>query len=415
MNRLVAVICREYLERVRSKAFVVGTIAAPLMMAAFMLLPLYFAQHGGQALRIAVVDDGSGLGAEVERSLLEMQQDGRAQFTVERASMAEREALERRVREGALDGYLHLPPMTADRFEPEYRGKNVSNDMDLDDVERAIEDARRGRLLTDAGLSRPAIEDLSRRLRLKKMQLTATGAREERGASTLVAVLLMVMLYTTVVMWGQATMTSVLEEKTSRVVEILVSHLSPAQLFAGKLIGVGAVGLTQYGAWFVAMVVLGSVSGSIGLASEGAKALAGMGWLVPLSFIAFFVLGYLLYAALFAAVGASVNTPQEAQSLVFPVFAPLILSMMAFPAVLRSPDGPVSVTLSMIPFMTPLLMFLRIAIATPPLWQIALSMILTAATVAGVVLLASRIYRVGILMYGKRPTFPEILRWVRAR
>jgi ABC-2 type transport system permease protein len=131
------------------------------------------------------------------------------------------------------------------------------------------------------------------------------------------------------------------------------------------------------------------------------------------SFVVFFLLGYFLYAALYAAIGSAVNTIQEAQSLVFPVIMPLVISIMFFPVVLQSPDSPLAVGLSLFPFATPLLMFLRITVLTPPLWQIALSIALTLATIVLVTWGSSRIYRVGILMYGKRPTFPEMMRWLR--
>jgi ABC-2 type transport system permease protein len=136
-------------------------------------------------------------------------------------------------------------------------------------------------------------------------------------------------------------------------------------------------------------------------------------WLILLSFPVYFLLGYFLYASLYAAIGAAVNTIQEAQNLVFPVVMPLVTSVMFFPVVLQTPDSPLAVGASLFPFFTPLLMFLRITVLTPPAWQIALSVALTVATVGLVIWASARIYRVGILMYGKRPTFPELLRWVR--
>jgi ABC-2 type transport system permease protein len=131
------------------------------------------------------------------------------------------------------------------------------------------------------------------------------------------------------------------------------------------------------------------------------------------SLVVFFLLGFLLYSALFAAVGSAVNSQQEASSLAFPVMMPLIVGVMLFPLVMQAPDGTAATVLSFIPFLTPLIMFLRIAILTPPWWQIVLSILTTGATIAGVLWVASRIYRVGILMYGKKPTFPELVRWVR--
>jgi ABC-2 type transport system permease protein len=184
----------------------------------------------------------------------------------------------------------------------------------------------------------------------------------------------------------------------------------PTTLLAGKLVGVGGAGLTQFLIWALSL---------FGASAAMAGPLAGsfpMPEITPLmlaSFVLFFLLGFLFYAALYAAIGSAVNTVQEAQNFVFPVIMPLILAMVCFPTVLESPDGPLAVTLSMIPGISPLIMFLRVVVLTPPLWQIGLSIGLLALGVAGVIWLAARIYRVGILMYGKKPTFPELVKWVR--
>jgi len=207
-------------------------------------------------------------------------------------------------------------------------------------------------------------------------------------------------------------MTSVIEEKTSRVVEVMVSSMPSARLFAGKLLGVGAAGLTQFLVWAAALAVIGVFAAGASGTLAGVR-LPEAGPLVLGALVVFFLLGYFFYAALFAAIGAAVNTPQEAQTLVFPVFVPLVVGTMCFPLVLQSPDSPLSTVLSLLPPLTPLLMFLRITVLTPPWWQIALSIVLTGLAIAAVVWCAARIHRVGILMYGKRPTFPEILRWVR--
>jgi len=221
----------------------------------------------------------------------------------------------------------------------------------------------------------------------------------------------MMMLYVTTLMWGQALMTGVIEEKASRVVELAVSSMSPWSLLSGKLLGIGGAGLTQLLVWVFSMAAISTFGAPMLAASE-----VPMPEITPLiltSYVIFFLLGFFLYASLYAAVGASVNTVQEAQSLVFPVMMPLILSVMFFPFVLQNPDSRLSVIPSLITPCTPIVMFLRITVLTPPAWQIVLSILLTALTTAGVMWVSARIYRVGILMYGKRPTFPEILRWVR--
>jgi ABC-2 type transport system permease protein len=219
------------------------------------------------------------------------------------------------------------------------------------------------------------------------------------------------MLYTTVAIWGQALMQGVVEEKANRIVEVMVASVPTSTLFAGKLLGVGAVGLTQFVIW-AACLVLGGVFSAPALLGRGLTLEVPPSHVVAL--IVFFLLGYFLYAALYAAIGASVNTPQEAQGLVFLAFAPLILAFVFCPAVLSNPEGSLSTVLSFIPPFTPILMFARIVSQAPPYWEVALSIVLTLVTVALVSWTASRIYRVGILMYGKRPTLPEILKWVRS-
>jgi ABC-2 type transport system permease protein len=173
---------------------------------------------------------------------------------------------------------------------------------------------------------------------------------------------------------------------------------------------VGAAGLTQFLVWVGTLLVL-SLLGA-GMAGLGPGGLPEISGLTLVSFLVCFLLGFLMYAALFAAVGACVNTTQEAQSLAFPVFMPLVLAVMFLMPVIQAPDSTLAIGLSLFPLFTPLLMFLRISVLTPPAWQLVLALLLSVLTIVGIVFLAGRIYRVGILMYGKRPTFPEIVRWV---
>jgi ABC-2 type transport system permease protein len=217
-------------------------------------------------------------------------------------------------------------------------------------------------------------------------------------------------LYVSILMWGQAVMTSVIEEKSSRVVEVMGAGVSSTTLLAGKLLGVGGAGLTQFLVWSVSLFGLslamaGPLSGSVPMPEITP--------LMLVSFVLFFLLGFFFYAALYASIGAAVNTVQEAQSLAFPVMLPIIVGMVSFPAALEAPDGTLAVALSMIPGISPLIMFLRIVVLQPPLWQIALSVALMVLGILAVLWLSARVYRVGILMYGKKPTFPELLKWVR--
>jgi ABC-2 type transport system permease protein len=413
--RLLAIVRREYVERVRTKAFLIGTLIGPLLLAGLTILPTaLMSKQRGKPLRVAVLDASGVLRTTVEKALRERKVEGEARFVLESpgegSADAVRAALRADVLSGRLDGYLFLPEDALDRSRAEYYGKNVSNVMDLGLMDSAVEDALVAFRLAAAGLPEGRIQDLLRRLDLKTIRLSESGEREDRGGSFLLSMILLLTLYTSVAMWGSALMNGVIEEKANRVVEIMVSSVSPVQLFAGKLLGVGAVGLTQLTAWAACAAALSFV---------GARAAGATGVQLPelqpvvlLFFVVFFLLGYFLYGAMYAAIGAAVNSQQEAQSLVFPVLMPLIFGVMLFPMVLSSPDSTLSTVLSMVPFWAPLLMFLRVSALMPPPWQLALSIGITLATIVVLNWGAARIYRVGILMYGKRPTLPELLKWV---
>jgi ABC-2 type transport system permease protein len=417
VRRLLAVARREYVERVRSKAFVISTILGPLIMAGFLVVPtVVMARQRGKALRVAVLDAEGTLRTAVEQSLARRKANDLARFDVRpapapAAGTDARETLRAAVLKGDLDAYVYLPPDTVERSAAEYHGRNVSNMVDIGLVDAAVEEAVIGRRLTTAGLAPHAVEHVTRKLDLKTVRLSTTGEREDRGGSFFLAMILMTILYTSIAMWGAAVMNGVIEEKTSRLVELVVSSLPPWTFFGGKLLGVGAAGLTQFAVWGASLGLVSAYAAAA--ASAGGPAMPEVSPLLVVSFVVAFLLGYFLYAALYAAVGASVNSAQEAQTLVFPVMAPMLMAFLFFPAVLGAPDSAFSTTLSLVPFFAPLLMFLRVAAAPPPAWQLVASVVLCLGTIALATWIAARIYRVGILMYGKRATLPEIARWVR--
>ena len=412
--KLWAVVRREYLERVRTKGFVIGTILGPLILGAMMIVPIFAMRSGSKPLKVAVLDGTGTLGPAVEAALRAARFDDKPRFDVQPVgpdAPGDPEAgLKKAVLEGRLDGYLHLPADAVVKGTASYFGRNVSNRIDLRTMERAVSDVLVGVRLAAAGLDPTKVKDLTRELDLKTIRLSESGEREDQGAAMIFAVILLMILYTSILMWGQMVMTSVIEEKTSRVVEVMASGVPSTTLLAGKLVGVGGAGLTQFLVWSLSL---------FGASVVMAGPLAGtfpMPEITPLmlvSFVLFFLLGFFFYAALYASIGAAVNTVQEAQNFVWVVLMPIIIGMVFFTAVLEAPDGPLSVAMSMIPGISPLIMFLRIVVLTPPVWQIALSIALLALAILGVVWVAARVYRVGILMYGKRPTFPELVKWVR--
>jgi ABC-2 type transport system permease protein len=408
---------REYLERVRSKSFLVGTLLAPLLLAGIMIAPGIVASRGARTLSVAVLDAGGGeLERALEAVLANRQPATERRFTLVPSTMGDveerRDALRAAVLSGQLDGFLWLPPDAVRGSAGDYYGRNVADVVSLEALNSAVEQAVVQRRLALAGVDPSLAIDLTRPFHLRRIRLSPEGEQEDRGASFVLTIVLVMMIYGTVVTWGQATLTSVIEEKTSRVVEIIVSAMPAHELLAGKLLGVGAVGLTQCLAWVGSVAVFSLWGGGLA-AAMGVVALPRISLPVLVAFVIYFLLGYLLYASLFAAVGASVNSVQEAQSLVLPIFMVLVVGVVFFPTVMQSPDSTFSTVVSLVPLLTPLLMFLRLAILPPPVWQVVLSIVLTGLTIALVLFAAGRIYRVGVLMYGKRPTLPEILRWIR--
>jgi ABC-2 type transport system permease protein len=223
------------------------------------------------------------------------------------------------------------------------------------------------------------------------------------------SIIFIMLLYMTILLWGIAVQRSIIEEKNNRVVEVLLSSLKPFDLMAGKILGVGAVGLTQYAIWGVFGVGLTSYALTTGQFSQ----YVSFGWVTVAFFALFYVLGFLFYSTLFAGIGAVCNTDQEAQQLQTPVVMCLAFTIVIPMAVMQNPDGTFATVCSMIPFFAPILMFMRINILMPPAWQIVLSVAILVASIYFAGVLAAKIFRIGILMYGKRPDVREILKWVR--
>jgi len=253
------------------------------------------------------------------------------------------------------------------------------------------------------------IDELLKPIRVLPIRIEQGREIIGSGAAKFLEIMVMVMLlYMAVLLYGISVMRSVLEEKNTRIVEVLLSSATSTELMAGKLIGVGAVGLTQVAVW---AMMAGTAVPSLTLHAS----LADLR-IPPSAFVAFgvfFVLGYLLYSTMYAAIGAMCTTEQEGQQLQFLIVMPLVISVFMLMPVIRSPEAPVVFWTSMVPFFAPVVMFARIVIQTPPVWQIALSMLLLVATAGTMLVLAARVYRIGILMYGKRLTVPEVWRWMQ--
>jgi ABC-2 type transport system permease protein len=420
MHKIWLVIKREYITRVKTKGFVLATVGVPLLTAGIMTLSIVMAvRQPGHTMKLAIVDDAGGLGTQIGENLSEEKLDnGKPRFEITKtleqlpSEATEREALRAQVNGGQLDGYLVIPK---DAASVEFHTKNASDFMIYGPLGSAVNHAIIARRLSERGVHVDNVAALMKGIKMKVIKVSQQGESEDSGQTFVMGLILAMLLYITLIMYGVITMRSVLEEKTTRIVEVLVSAVRPFQLLLGKIIGVACVGFTQYFIWLTTGLLLVTYGGTMAAAVSPGASFPHVH--VPVSLLVYlgiyFVLGYFLYASLYASVGAASSNDQDAQQLQMVATFPLLFGFIMYNAVLRDPNSTLSFVLSEIPFFSPILMVLRIAAQTPPFWQIALSIFLLAVTMLGVVYLSSRIYRVGILMYGKRPSLVEILRWLR--
>lgn len=403
---------RDYLERVRTRSFVIFTLLIPVVMFAVSVLPGRLAMMQSSKARdiVVVVPDAEfGRLLEEQMSVATERTGGRYQLRPElNGTEQERKTLDRQVVAKEIDGYLWVTPDAIRQRKVQYVSRSSADFMEVGALAAALRFAIMKQRLAARGSSGAELDELVRPLEIETID--ASHGKTSGQTVFLTAFLLMMTLYTTVLMYGVSVMRSILEEKTSRVVEVMLSSVTAKEMMAGKILGVGAVGLTQILVWAMLSSV---ISLPAIMALGGGKAGIAISATAGIFFGVFFLLGYLLYSTMCAALGAMVNSEQEAQQMQFPIVLPMVLSLVLMPYVIRQPDAPLSVIISMIPFCAPLVMYLRIVVQQPPAWQIALCIGILVATIYGMLTLSARVYRVGILMYGKRPTLPEIVKWVR--
>ncbi len=417
MDKLLVIIKREYLTRVKSKGFVIGTILTPLLLASLLLLPALLMRAGSRTDYRLVVLDQTGDDALYQRAvgLLTADNASHDRFHVRREAVNEiesetsRRELSREIREGKLDSYVVIPAAVLDEGKIAYHAKNVGDFIAETRVENAFNTAVSEGRMRRSGLQVEQIGALSRKIVMEKFNERGEG---EDWRKIIMAFSLMGILCLTVLAYGGHIMSAVIEEKQSRIIEVLLSSVRPFPLMLGKLVGVGLVGLTQYSVWAVGAVLLGSLSAAQSPAL-GSFRLPHVPVSLMVFFVVYFLLGYFLYATLFVMVGGIVSDEEDGQQMQMPLMILILLAPVASSFVWRQPDSVLATTISLFPFFSPFAMFLRIAIQQPPLWQIALSILLMIATILGTVWLAAKLYRVGVLMYGKHPTLPEIAKWLR--
>lgn len=453
MTKFIAIVKREYLQRVRTKLFVIMTVLGPVLLMVFTVVPTMLMTVKTEDTRLAVLDqtEGAQLFPAVRDSLMKsnrqrdtspktevvdavnansqdrMMKAGRGfggGFVVtavdtRNQSLEElKRELNRKVGSEELEGYLIIPANILQDSDatPIYFSRNLSDLPTQGQIERALNDALRKQRLTAAGVSEAALERLSKRVDIDVYPVNEKGEEGARGsglAGFALPFIIAFLIYITVLLYGQVVLGAVVEEKETRIAEILFSSVKSWTLMLGKLIGVSLVAVTQLGIWVTAFVVL-TVLGASTLRERGLESISIQ--IPPVFFgylFVFFILGYFIYSTLYVLIGSMVTTTQEGGQLAMPIIFLLMASLyMAFP-VMRSPNSSFAFWISMVPFFSPIVMVVRIVTQTPPVWQIALSVLICIVSIVLLLLLAARVYRVGMLMYGKKATIPEVWRWVR--
>ena len=417
MRQVWVVLRREYLERVRTKGFIIGTIALPLLMMGLMGLNIFIAVQAADSDReLALVDFTGSIGEEVAERL-----DGLGYDVEAMGGEISLEELDRQVVDDELEAYLVLDDLTLSEGVFAYHGKDSPGSTRVALFESAVNDVALEHYLatisTGEGL-RSLIE--GGRLEFESVvevedQAEAEAARVSGMAFGFGGAFF---LYMAMLLYGAFVLRSVLDEKRNRVVEVVISSVTPWRLLLGKVLGVGSMGLTQMGIWAACVVLLLLVAAPVIAARIPSADLELFAQVLPgpdvlLLLAVFFLLGYFLYASLFAAVGAMCATEEEAGQAQFPVIMLLVIPLILQSATLGGGSMAWMDWVALFPFFSPIMMFPRALEGAVPWWMTGLSLVFMAAAVVGTSWVAGRIYRVGILMQGKRPTLRELMRWVR--
>jgi len=421
LARIGAIVRREYAFRVKNKWFLITTFGLPLLMVALSIAPAWLASRkpGGEStLSVGVVAAASLRDVDVPGLIVGDSLGISARMTDEDPS-AGTDRLAADLEASEFDAFLVLGDTVARGGEAVLLSRSAVSDVRRRALRSAVRSVVTASRLQDAGL--PA-DQVSRALRAPTTGLSVErigqGGVAHQDVLAGIAIALCFVLYMMFIIYGQVIVRGVLEEKTSDIVEVLISSVRPSELMLGKVVGIEAVSLTQIGIWAVTIGLLSlyGLSGAAVAFSEAGIDIGGFS--VPIlkigaAFLVFFVLGFTLYASCFAAVGALVGDDQQAQQMNFPVMLLIIVPfVLAFSGV-NTPDAGWLAAASLFPFFSPILMVVRITTGVAAAWEVVTSLVLVVLTTLGVVWIAGRIYRVGILMKGKRPTLPEMIRWVR--
>jgi ABC-2 type transport system permease protein len=417
MRKIWLIIKREYLVRVRKKAFIVMTIVGPLLMAALMIVPTYLANETQELRTIAIEEDGFEFTNQIENTdFLHF-----SKIPTEEATLLKNDFSE--------SNYYALLYIEGDNFTL-YSNQQISLTVSKA-IENQLEQIIEHQKLKAAGIDLTILSEAQSTVHITTKIITEDGSttNSKAEASMGIGFICGILIYMFIFMYGTMVMRGVIEEKTSRIVEVIISSVKPFQLMMGKILGVALVGLTQFALWILLTIAIASVAElmfmdassmttelnstqqSI-LLSELSNLTGGINLMqIFVSFIFYFLAGYLMYSSMFAAVGSAVDAEADTQQFVLPITIPLILAFILIQPIMENPDGPLAFWMSIIPFTSPVIMMVRLPFGVAN-WELALSMGVLILSFILTTYLAGKIYRTGILMYGKKTSYKELWKWL---
>jgi ABC-2 type transport system permease protein len=447
MRKFLAVVKHEYKKVVVKWTFLLGTILFPVLMACFAVIPALIFSIKGEPTRIVIVDPSNKVITRLKVNLSQekiaekSEQTAKdAQFDITTPQNERMKQSAKQVAEGfifvnynaegksagqirselnakavadEIDAYLLIPEKYSDNdAKYEFLSRKAGDFVAGDILQDALSEAVHSQRLADSNIDEATLKSANEPIKIDKKSIDETGREKNSEMLLAASFVICLLIYITLTIYGQVIMGAVVEEKETRIAEILFSSARPFELMLGKLVGVGLAGLTQMGIWLLSIFVL---LGFLSVRADMSPLVKGLPHLSPLMivyFLIYFLLGYFLYASFFALIASMVTTVQEGGQFSLPITMTMLASFYCSFAVIRDPNSSLSFWVSIAPFFAPITMPVRILAETPPIWQIGLSVLLNLLAIAGMVWLASRVYRIGMLMYGKRATIPEVWKWI---
>lgn len=448
MKKFLAVLKREYKRVVFTWAFLITTFLMPLLASLFVVVPMLIFSIEGETTRIAVADSKGEIARRFRLNLskekLRERAEDAARESLKDLTASQNDQLERTskqmggsfsfveynatgktdiqisnelkslVAEKKIEAFVIVPPdISAENAEFSFFTRKAGDFIINTAIEDALNDAVRAQRLADADISEEKLRAINKRIDFKSFQLTEDGDTKGTDSGPVAAFVVAMLIYIVLAIYGQAIMSAIVEEKETRISEILFSSARPFELMMGKLVGVGLAGLTQLAIWISSLLVVLTFAAATAALNELEITIPTISVLTIVYFFVFFLLGYFIYATIYALIGSMVTSMQEGSQFAFPPIMLLLVGLYFCFAVVRDPNSTLAFWVSIAPFFAPIVMPVRILSEMPPFWHIALAIVLNLLSIMGLTWVAARVYRVGMLMYGKRATIPEVWKWIR--